>query len=218
MNPHPAFGRRSRRSVSFILLGITVLAYFIQTAALSETLRLFALWPPGDVGMVRFPDGKVYSPGFAPWQLVSYGFMHGSFSHLFFNMFALFWFGPPVEQVWGPRRFLSYYFVCMIGAAVIQIAVALYTGDFYPTIGASGAIFGLLLAYGMMFPNSTIMLLIPPIPMKAKYFVVGYGLLTLFFGMTGMQSGVAHFAHLGGMLFGLALILWWRRRRPRRHF
>jgi membrane associated rhomboid family serine protease len=125
-------------------------------------------------------------------------------------------FGLPVERVWGARRFLVYYFVCMIGAALIQLTVAAVTGDIYPTIGASGAVFGLLLAYGMMFPNSTIVLLIPPIPMKAKYFVIGYGLLTLFMGMTGTMSGVAHFAHLGGMLFGFGLILYWGSRRRRR--
>jgi membrane associated rhomboid family serine protease len=147
--------------------------------------------------------------------LISYGFLHGGLAHLFFNMFALYMFGLPVERVWGPRRFLVYYFVCMIGAGVVQLLVAAITGGVYPTIGASGAVFGLLLAFGLMFPNSTIVLLIPPIPMKAKYFVVGYGLLTLFMGMTGTMANVAHFAHLGGMIFGFAMIMYWGSRRAR---
>lgn len=201
--------------VSMILLGVTVLAYLLQTMQLVDAIRLFALWPLATPELVRFADAGVMATGFAPWQLVTYGFLHGDLVHLLFNMFALYMFGLPVERVWGARRFLVYYFVCMIGAAVIQLAVAALSGDIYPTIGASGAVFGLLLAYGLMFPNSTIMLLIPPIPMKAKYFVVGYGLLTLFFGMTGTMAGVAHFAHLGGMLFGFGLILYWGSRRSR---
>lgn len=201
--------------VSMILLGITVVAYFFQMTSMTEVIRLFALWPLDTPETVRFADGMTMSTGFAPWQLVSYGFLHGGLAHLFFNMFALYMFGLPVERVWGARRFLVYYFVCMIGAAVIQLTVAAVSGDVYPTIGASGAVFGLLLAFGMMFPNSTIVLLIPPIPMKAKYFVIGYGLLTLFFGVTGTVGGVAHFAHLGGMLFGFGLILYWGSRRNR---
>lgn len=215
MNQPFPFQRQSHPPVSMILLGITVVMYFLQMTAMAEVIRLFALWPLATPDMVRFADGSTMSTGFAPWQLISYGFLHGGLAHLFFNMFALYMFGLPVERVWGARRFLVYYFVCMIGAAVIQLAVAAFSGDVYPTIGASGAVFGLLLAFGMMFPNSTIMLLIPPIPMKAKYFVIGYGLLTLFFGMTGAMPGVAHFAHLGGMLFGFLLILYWGSRRPR---
>jgi len=200
---------------SMIVLGVTVIAYFLQTTAMVDTIRLFALWPLSTPDAVRFGDAGVVSTGFAPWQLVSYGFLHGDLMHLLFNMFALYMFGLPVERLWGARRFLVYYFVCLVGAGLIQLTVAALTGDVYPTIGASGAVFGVLLAYGMMFPNSTIMLLIPPIPMKAKYFVIGYGLLTLFFGMTGTMSGVAHFAHLGGMLFGFGLIMYWSSR-PRR--
>jgi membrane associated rhomboid family serine protease len=126
-------------------------------------------------------------------------------------MFALYMFGLPIERAWGTRRFLVYYLVCLIGAGLVQLGVAALAGEVYPTIGASGAVFGLLLAFGMMYPNSRIMLLIPPIPMKAKYFVIGYGVLTLLFGMTGVMPGIAHFAHLGGMLFGLVMILYWGR-------
>jgi len=216
MNQPFPFERRGGPPTAFIVLGVTVVAYFVQMTALSDVIRLFALWPLSTPDQIRFSDTGVMDTGFMPWQVVTYGLLHGDLMHLFFNMFALYMFGVPVERVWGARRFLTYYFVCLVGAGLIQLLVAAVTGDIYPTIGASGAVFGLLLAYGLMFPNSTIMLLIPPVPMKAKYFVVGYGLLTLFFGMTGTMSGVAHFAHLGGMLFGFLLILYWGSRRRRR--
>lgn len=216
MNPARLPPRQSSPPVSMILLGVTVVAYFLQAGAMAEAIRLFALWPLATPELIRFADTGVMETGFAPWQLISYGFLHGDLAHLFFNMFALYMFGLPIERLWGVHRFLIYYFVCLVGAALIQLGVAAFSGDIYPTIGASGAVFGLLLAYGLMFPNSTIMLLIPPIPMKAKYFVIGYGLLTLFFGMTGTMAGVAHFAHLGGMLFGFLLILYWGRGRRRR--
>ncbi|MEE4330680.1 MAG: rhomboid family intramembrane serine protease [Wenzhouxiangella sp.] len=201
---------------ALILLGITVVAYFLQMGNVNEAMRLFALWPLATPEQMRFADVGVIDTGFFPWQLVSYGFLHGGIGHLFFNMFALYMFGMPIESAWGTRRFLVFYFVCMIGAGLVQLSVAALSGEIYPTIGASGAVFGLLLAFGMMYPNSTIMLLIPPIPLKAKWFVIGYGLLTLFFGMTGTMSGVAHFAHLGGMLFGFGLILYWGSRDYRR--
>ena len=208
MITHPMSGR-SGGSAAITLLIITVVAYFLQMSAFTDALRIFALWPVATPGMINLGDGTTLNTGFGLWQLVSYGFLHGGLAHLFFNMFALYMFGMPIERLWGTRRFLIFYFVCMIGAGLVQLAVAHLSGEIYPTIGASGAVFGLLLAFGMMYPNARIMLLIPPIPMKAKYFVVGYGLLTLFFGMTGTMSGIAHFAHLGGMLFGFGLILYW---------
>ncbi len=168
----------------------------------------------------------VQSPWFEPWQAVTYMFMHGSFSHLFFNMFALWMFGRTLEIELGTKRFLIYYFVCGIGAALFQMAVgqidisrlAAGSADYMmymkiPTVGASGAVFGLLLAFGMMHPNAVIMLLIPPIPIKAKWFVVIYGAIELFFGISGRMDSIAHFAHLGGMFWGWLLLLWWRRRR-----
>lgn len=203
--------RNTQPPSALIILGVTVVIYFFQMADFTEVMRLFALWPIGTPDRIRFADVGVLDTGFAPWQVVTYGFLHGGFGHLFFNMFALFMFGMPIEQVWGTRRFLIFYFVCMIGAALVQLVVAAVAGEVYPTIGASGAVFGLLLAYGMLFPNSTIILLIPPIPMKAKFFVIGYGALTLFFAFTGTAPGVAHIAHLGGMLFGFALIMYWGR-------
>ncbi|MEM7054616.1 MAG: rhomboid family intramembrane serine protease [Pseudomonadota bacterium] len=176
-----------------------------------ETLRLLGLWPVATPEQLRFPDGSVRDTSFGLWQLVSYGFLHGGIGHLFFNMFALYMFGLPIEQAWGTRRFVIFYLVCLVGAGLVQLLTMAITGSIIPTIGASGAIFGLLLAFGMMYPNQRIMLLIPPIPIRAKYFVIGYGLLTLFFGITGTAAGIAHFAHLGGMLFGLGLILYWGR-------
>jgi membrane associated rhomboid family serine protease len=208
---NPIARPRSGPPAALVLLGVTVVAYFLQMGAFVDAIRLFALWPLATPDQVRFADVGVVQTGFEPWQLISYGFLHGGLGHLFFNMFALYMFGLPIEQAWGTRRFLIYYFVCMAGAGLVQLGVAAFTGDIYPTIGASGAVFGLLLAFGMMYPNARIMLLIPPVPMKAKWFVIGYGALTLIFGMTGMMPGIAHFAHLGGMLFGVAMILYWGR-------
>ena len=174
------------------------------------------LWPMGDFP-VRLPDGSAGLVGFLPWQLVTYGFLHGGMTHLFFNMFALWMFGGPLEATWGSRRFLQYYLVCVVGAGLVQLLVATLAangGGAYPTVGASGGVFGLLLAYGMLFPNHRLMLLFPPIPMRARTFVIGYGLLELFLGVTGTAPGVAHFAHLGGMAFGFLLIQYWRGRWP----
>jgi membrane associated rhomboid family serine protease len=155
-----------------------------------------------------------------PWQLLSYGFLHdpGNFAHLIFNMLALLMFGAPLEYVWGNRRFLTYYLTCVAGAGLCQLLVGSWAvmqgGSAYPTIGASGGVFGLLLAYGMLFPNQRVMLLIPPIPMKARTLVFVYGAIELLLGFSGLQPGVAHFAHLGGMLFGYLLIRHWRGQPP----
>lgn len=149
---------------------------------------------------------------FQPWQLVTYMFLHSPFNygHIFFNLFALWMFGQAIENNWGTKRFTIYYFVTGIGAGILQLLVGLYGLNYAPTVGASGAVFGILLAFGMMFPNNYIMLLIPPIPIKAKYFVMIYGALELVNGLSMPNSGVAHFAHLGGMLFGYILIRMWR--------
>jgi membrane associated rhomboid family serine protease len=155
---------------------------------------------------------------FAPWQLVTYAFLHGGLLHLFFNMFALYMFGSAIEQVFGARRYVVFYFVSVLSAAITQLIVAALTEGVYPTIGASGAVFGLLLAYGMYFPHNRVMLLFPPIPMRARVFVVVYAVLELFLGVTGSQPGVAHFAHLGGMAGAWLLMRFWRGgvRRPLR--
>lgn len=169
-------------------------------------------------------------------QLISYMFMHANFQHIFFNMFAVWMFGRVLEQVWGPKRFLTYYLICGIGAGLIQELVQYLeyaftlsnydsvnlgiAGGIIPmeeylnmmtTVGASGAVYGILLAFGMLFPNSQMFIFPLPFPIKAKYFVIGYAVLELFLGLGG-GDGVAHFAHLGGMLFGLILIIYWRKK------
>ncbi|MEN4905062.1 rhomboid family intramembrane serine protease [Luteimonas sp. TWI1416] len=201
-----------------VILAINVVVFLLQLV-IGGLLAPFMLWPLGgaDAGGL----------GFQPWQLLSYGFMHDprNLAHLVFNMLALVMFGSQLEYTWGTRRFVTYYLVCVVGAGLCQLAVVTWSltqGAFpYPTLGASGGVFGLLLAYGMLFPNQRIMLLFPPIPMRARTLVIVYGLVELVLGITGTRSGVAHFAHLGGMLFGWLLIQNWRGRPPfnrsRRH-
>lgn len=155
---------------------------------------------------------NVESPLFHSYQLVTYMFLHGGFSHLFFNMFALWMFGRTLEYELGSQRFLTFYMVCGVGAALIQYLTALAFGELpLLLVGASGAVMGLLLAFGVMHPNAVIMLLIPPIPMKAKWFVIIYAVIELFLGWRGVGN-VAHFAHVGGMLWGFLLLHWWKRR------
>ncbi len=160
---------------------------------------LFALWPLGT--------------HFMPWQVLTYAFLHGSVGHLFFNMLGLWMFGSELERLWGGKRYLQFYFASVLTAALTQLLVGLLIGG-APTVGASGGLFGLLLAFGMMFPNRIIMPLFPPIPMKAKTFVMVFGGLELLFGVTGTASGVAHFAHLGGMLGGFLMMRYWRGQPP----
>lgn len=191
-------------NVIFALLILNGLVFALQQWDVRFMYFNFALWPAGD------PQ----SP-FAFWQLVTYGFLHGDVMHIAFNMFALWMFGRELERMMGPRKFLTYYMVCVIGAALVQLVAAKFSGGIYPTVGASGGVFGILLAYGITFPNRMVVLLFPPIPMKAKYFVLFYGLLELYFGVSGNAPGVAHFAHLGGMFFGFLLLQYWERTRHR---
>ena len=151
--------------------------------------------------------------GFYLYQLITYLFTHTEFLHLFFNMFALFMFGRVLESYWGPSRFFTYYLVTGIGAGLIQLTICYFQDISSITIGASGAVFGILLAFGMIFPNTTLMIIPFPFPIKAKYLVIGYGLLELWLGVVNRSGdNVAHFAHLGGMLFGIILILYWRKK------
>jgi membrane associated rhomboid family serine protease len=181
---------------------VTVLVHILQFV-IPDGLAVFQLWPLG--------------PNFQPWQVITYAFMHSTqtLAHLFFNMFALFMFGRELEQYWGTKRFVLYYFASVLGAAATQLVTTWYTQAEYPTVGASGGVFGLLLAFAMYFPRQRITLLFPPIPMPAWLFVTLYGLLELFLGVTGTQAGVAHFAHLGGMLGGYLMIMVWRMQRSR---
>ncbi|HYB31820.1 MAG TPA: rhomboid family intramembrane serine protease [Steroidobacteraceae bacterium] len=160
---------------------------------------LFALWPLGS-GLFR------------PWQLLTYAFLHGNLVHLFVNMLALFMFGGALERYWGGGRLVLFYVVCVLSAGATQLAVQGLSGQ-EPTVGASGGIFGVLLAFAWYFPRQRIILLFPPIPMPAWLFVTVYALLELFYGVTGREQGVAHFAHLGGLLGGALCILYWRTRR-----
>lgn len=165
---------------------------------------------------------------FKLWQLITYMFMHANLEHIFFNMFAVWMFGRTLEHVWGPKRFLIYYMVCGIGAGLIQELVQygeyvmvlqdyqqVDTGfgimNMMNTVGASGAVYGILLAFGMLFPNSQMFVFPIPFPIKAKYFVIVYAVIELLLGMSRAGDGIAHFAHLGGMLFGLLLILYWKK-------
>ena len=182
------------------LLLINVAAFCIDYFLGPWFTQLLALWPLGH--------------GFLPWQVLTYAFLHGSIGHLFFNMLGLWMFGAELERVWGTKRFMQFYAASVLTAAATQLVMTSLSGSVYPTVGASGGLFGLLLAFGMMFPDRIIMPLFPPIPMKAKIFVALYGGLELFLGVTGSRSGVAHFAHLGGMLGGFLMIRYWAGKPP----
>ncbi|MEM1126905.1 MAG: rhomboid family intramembrane serine protease [Bacteroidota bacterium] len=197
-----------------IINGLFFLAQAVPATDWTLTQWL-ALWPLGSGGPTPLQGSTemVNLVGFWPWQLVTYGFLHGDLMHLLFNMFGLWMFGTQIENTWGSRRFALFYFVCVVGAGFIQLLVASSSGTIYPTVGASGGVFGILLAFGMMFPNQPIYLYFL-FPIKAKWLVIGFGVLELWNGITATASGIAHFAHLGGMLFGLLLILYWRGKLP----
>lgn len=173
------------------------------------------------------------SPFFHWWQPVTHMFMHGGFWHLFFNMYTLWIFGSVLERVWGAKKFLLFYFVTGLGAALVhtgvqwlevqywlmKVADGLYVGQsaidvikMTPTVGASGAIYGVLMGYAMLYPDSILRLIFPPIALKAKWFVLIFAAIELVTGMTGTGGGIAHFAHLGGLIFGFLLIIFWKKR------
>jgi len=185
------------KALMLICTAVFVLQMLLPMLPLSQ---LLALWP--------LDSGR-----FWPWQLVSYGFLHGDMLHLFFNMFGLYMFGSELERLWGTRRYIHMLLASVIAAALVQLVFNLVMGSRAPTVGASGALFGLLLSFGMLFPNRIIMPLFPPIPMKARTFVMVFGGIELLFGLLG-SGGVAHFAHLGGMLGAWLMINWWRGKLP----
>ena len=191
------------------LIIANVVMFAVETQVGDAFILYLALWPLGSASLL--PAGL----GFQPWQIITYSFLHGSLTHLFFNMFALYMFGGELERLFGSKLYLNLYFVSVIAAAITQLVFsAVAGGEPSPTVGASGGVFGLLLAYGMYFPDRRVMLLIPPIPMPARVFVLLYGGLELYLGVTGTQAGVAHFAHLGGMLGAWLLIQHRRGRFP----
>ncbi len=196
------------------LLWILAIAFLAQQF-LGDAVLPLMLWPFGEHPVGIGPDGLPVSLGFQPWQLLTYGFLHGGFGHLFFNGIALYQFGSRLEYLWGPKKYLTFFLVCVAGAGLCQLLfMALVPQSAGPTLGASGGVYGLLLAYGLLFPRERVMLLIPPIPMSARTLVIAFGALSLFMGVTGTAGGIAHFAHLGGMLFGWLLIRYWRGQPP----
>jgi membrane associated rhomboid family serine protease len=174
------------------LLIVSVAVFILQTFTEDGLIGSFALWP--------------LQGNFLPWQLITYAFLHGNITHLVFNMYGLWMFGSELEYLLGSKSFLQLYFASILSAGLMQLLVTSLTAGIYPTVGASGGVFGVLLAYGILFPNRIIMLLIPPIPMPARMFVFLYAALELILGVTGTQAGVAHFAHLGGMIGGYMVV------------
>ena len=204
----PIYSRRRSNNnaipdVIFVLLLLNVAVFAAQQAWPLVSSYYFALWPVSRGAPFEF------------WQLISYGFMHGNLTHIAFNMFGLWMFGQDLERLWGAQRFLTFYLICVVGAGLIQLLVAHMQNGAYPTVGASGGLFGILLAYGLTFPNRVIVPLFPPIPMRAITFVVLFGGFELLMGVGGARTGIAHFAHVGGMLFGFLVLQFWARRRRR---
>jgi membrane associated rhomboid family serine protease len=183
------------------LLVANVLIYLLQQFAYEPITTLFALWPIG--------------PLFHPWQVVTYAFLHARGpTHIFFNMFALYMFGSPLEAYWGSRRFVMFYFASVLAAAITELLVLSHAPVAEPVIGASGGVFGLLLGFAWFFPRERLMIIFLPIALPAWLFVTLYGAAELVLGVTGAQDNVAHFAHLGGMLGGAIMILLWRSQSP----
>lgn len=211
MNQQLTLPQVTRIPVSIGIIVVCVVVFLLQSLSpqssfghmILSTLNHMALWP------INSANPQPWQLNFQPWQLISYGFLHGGFNHLFFNMFALWMFGLPIERMWGSRKFVEYYFICILGAGLVQLLVQYISGGSYPTIGASGAVFGLLLAYGVTWPNNKLFLIFFPVPIKAKWFVLIYGAAELIFGVTGAMPQVAHYAHLGGLFFGAGLLWRW---------
>ena len=195
--------------VTLALLVGNLVVFLLQLAGGLPLFEWFALWPPA-------LSGPRSGPSFELWQLLTYSFLHGSALHLMFNMLALYTFGRDLERLFGSSWYLQYYLVSVVAAALSHVVVTAWMGaPPFPTVGASGGVYGLLLAYGVYFPHRTLILLFPPIPLPARVFVVLFAALELYFGVTGTVSGVAHFAHLGGMLGGWMMIRLRGRRRGR---
>ncbi|MEO8937233.1 MAG: rhomboid family intramembrane serine protease [Burkholderiaceae bacterium] len=183
------------------LIIANVVVFLLSQLAGSVVIGWLALWPST-------------SGFFMPWQLFTYAFVHTGLTHLLFNMYGLWLFGSDLERIWGPRRMAVFYTVSLLVAALVQLVVSYVLGSNVPTVGASGGIFGLLIGFAMVFPHRKIVPLLPPIPMPAWLFVTLYGVVELTLGVTGTQAGVAHFAHLGGLLGGWLVLRYWRGQLP----
>ncbi len=199
----------NRGSAVIGLIGINTLLFLMLKQSPGPWGEALALWPIANIQ----PAGIPVASHFRLWQLLSYGFVHGSFMHLFLNMYALWLFGWVLEANLGTQRFLAVYLSCIVGAGLFHLLVQqvlLQKGiAAAPVIGASGGTFGVLMAFAYLYPDSRLYLLIPPMPVRAKWFVVGYGLVELLFGVTGTANGIAHFAHLGGLFTGYLLVRYW---------
>jgi membrane associated rhomboid family serine protease len=192
--------RQSRFSITNSIIAANAIVFALELV-LGDTFTLsLALWPIG--------------AGFMPWQLLTHAFVHANPTHLLFNMFGLWMFGRAIETELGGRAVFEIYFASILMAGATQLLVSTLSGGIYPSLGASGGVFGLLLAYGMYFPRRIIVLLIPPIPMPAWLFVTLYAVIELIMGVTGTEAGIAHFAHLGGMV-GAYLLVRYRHIHPR---
>jgi membrane associated rhomboid family serine protease len=183
------------------LLVTNALVFVLLQYASPGLESVLALWPLG-------------SGNFMPWQMISYAFVHANLTHLAFNMFGLWMFGSELEYLWGARRLALFYTASVLVAALAQLLVTGLLGSGWPTVGASGGLFGLLIGFAMVFPHRKIIPLLPPIPMPAWLFVTLYGAVELTLGVTGTAAGVAHFAHLGGLLGGWLVIRYWRGQLP----
>jgi len=200
--------------VTKALLWAIGIVFLLQQLQQDVALYYFALWPIGELHTLQ---GPVSSP-FMPWQLLTYAFLHGSWVHLLFNALMLVQFGPRLENSLGRKRYIQFLLACTLGAAACQLAVEyLMQASGYqvgPTVGASGYIYGILLGWAMLWPRDRLMMILPPVEMSVRTMVIVFGGLELFLGVTNSSAGVAHFAHLGGMLFGWLLLRFWQRRPP----
>lgn len=201
----------------YLLIAMAVV-FALQQIPGDFLLINFALWPWGEFNAGTGADGLPVWVGFKPWQIVSYGLLHGSFMHLLFNGIGLYQFGGQVESTVGPRRFATFFLVCVAGAGLSQLLVtSIMVGSGqppFPTIGASGGVLGVLVAYAVMFPRNKMIIFPVPIPMSARTVVLLFGAASLLMGFTGTMQGIAHFAHLGGLLAGWLMLRYWRGQPP----
>ena len=197
------FISKAQNNIRYYLLKIPkITRYLLLTLLLMFILQNF-------INMYPLVLQSLDSGRFNPLQMITYAFLHGNFAHLFFNALALWMFGSQIEEYWGEKRYLTFVIVSIVGAALLHL---LFSNN--NVIGISGLVFALLLAYGMMWPDRVIMLVLPPMPVKAKYMVLGYGILLFMNILSSRNDGIAHFAHLGGALSGYLLIQYWRGKPP----